>query len=110
VVTMFSDRAEPLVALIADTWNLAVRAADSLNDDDITKLREATRKSGALFEKTRTQCSNPATNPTHESAAGKIADSMDLCGTVERLTWMLHHLAKLLAETSAHRAAQGGAR
>jgi phosphate:Na+ symporter len=110
VVTMFSDRAEPLVALISDTWNLAVRAADSLNDEDITKLREATRKSGALFEKARAQNSNPATNPTNESAAGNIADSMDLCGTVERLTWMLHHLSKLLAETSAHRAEQGGAK
>jgi phosphate:Na+ symporter len=90
-----------VIERLAETWDLAVRAADSLREDGITKLRQMTRKRGPLSEGVRAQCSIPAS----QSAQINLAELLDLSGTVERLAWMLHHLAKLLAVASTHRAA-----
>jgi phosphate:Na+ symporter len=95
-----SDSGSSVVASLADTWNLAVRATDGLGKDDIAKLKDRTPQHGPLFELVRSQVSQPSGAGT----TNNLADVLDLSGIVERLAWMLHHLAKLLAETSSHHA------
>lgn len=94
----FSEGVRPVVESLAETWDLAVRAADELHEENITRLREVTRRQGPLFEQVRKHCAAAAA----AGATATLADALDLSGTVERLLWMLHHLAKLLAEISAH--------
>src|SRR5262249_34939025 len=79
----------PMVESLADTWDLAFRAADGRGEGEIAKLRERTSQHGPLFQQVRAQCSKP---PSRGEPA-RLADVLDLFGTVERLAWMLHHLA-----------------
>jgi phosphate:Na+ symporter len=104
MVSALSGCVGHLVESLADTWDLAVRAADALREDDIVKLREVTHQHGPFLEEVRGQCSKPEI----QAAPATLADVLDLSGTAERLAWILHRLAKVLAETSAHRAAPAG--
>jgi hypothetical protein len=90
-----------VVESLADAWGLAVLAADALEEDDVVKLREMTRQHGPLSEAVRAHVAQPPV----PGAPVNLADVLDLAGAVERLAWMLHHLAKLLAETRSHHSA-----
>jgi phosphate:Na+ symporter len=85
---------------LAETWDLAVRAADNLQESDIAKLREATRKRGSLVADLQTRL---ATSEIQSAPSG-FADAMELSGSVEQLAWMLHRLGKLLAGARDHSA------
>jgi phosphate:Na+ symporter len=98
---LLSGSLDPVLQTLGETWDAAVRAADSLREDDIAKLREATRKGGPLVKELQAQLAKPEV----QRAPSGFADAMCLSGAVEQLAWMLRHLAKLLDETIADRAA-----
>jgi phosphate:Na+ symporter len=88
---------------LAETWDLAFRAADNLQKDDITKLREGTRKRGTLVAELHLQMATPELQ--RDSSA--FADAMLLSGIVEQHAWMLHRLGKLLEDARVHMASVG---
>jgi phosphate:Na+ symporter len=88
---------------LAETWDLAVRAADKLQEEDITKLREATRKRGPLVTELHAQLARPEL----QRDPSVFADAMLLSGIVEQHAWMLHRLGKLLGDARVHMASLG---
>src|SRR5262249_24990728 len=68
-----------VVESLAQTWDLAVRAADGLGEGDIAKLRERTSQHDPLFDQVRAQCTMSA-GPGDQA---KLADVVGLFGTVE---------------------------
>jgi hypothetical protein len=101
MAAVLSDQLTRVLQLLAEIWDQAVRAADNLHEGDITKLLETTRKRGALVAELQKQLAVPEI----QRVPSAFAEAMNLSGMVEHLTWMLHRLAKLLAQTSAHRPA-----
>jgi phosphate:Na+ symporter len=96
--TALSGNLGQVMQSLSETWDLAVQAADKLQEADITRLREATGKRGALRSQLPALL---ATSEPQHSTSG-FADAMDLVSTVERLSWMLHRLAKILTAASPH--------
>jgi phosphate:Na+ symporter len=94
----YTEGMDRVVELLTETWGLAVRAADGLRADDIAKLRDATRRRGPLLDALQAQMKQPGT----EGSSAAFADTLYLAGAVERLAWLLHRLAKILAGASAH--------
>jgi len=106
ISTALAGGAGRVMESLADTWDLAVQAADGLHQDDIAKLRDATRKGGPLIGKLQAECMRPETL----SSPSGFANALGLSGTVEQLAWMLHRLGKLLADASAHSVAPNARR
>jgi phosphate:Na+ symporter len=97
------DCAGRVLQSLAETWDLAFRAADGLQADDMAKLRDATRRRGPLTQEVQALCMKPEAPRSPEA----VETALDLSTSVERLAWMLHRLAKLLADATAHGAMPG---
>jgi len=97
IAEALGDCARHVVQSLAETWDLAVRAADGLHEDAIAQLRDATRRHGPLTEEGQALSTKPET-PLSPAA---VVEALDLSTSVERLAWMLHRLARLLTEATA---------